>query len=303
MALPANLLLLNLLRLPEVMPSSLVVTEMAGLVLGTSLGVLGDHTRSLANEIHRRKDMEARLRFILDERTLLLREIHHRVKNNLNVIHSLIGLQLRGLEGERTVEALKDLSRRIYSMSIVHDQLNDAPYTGSLDLGQYIPSLMRNVIASHASPEMAFHCDIADDLPTLSLNRATTLGLILNEVASDSLKRSFTGVSKPAISLQVSVDGENYHFIYSDNGGIPSGIPNELGRDLIRVLARQLDAEFRYNRISGKEFVMQFPLNEPEDALWNGSKQNSSQTRDRALGSPDTKEYDAARIASIASKS
>ena len=107
------------------------------------------------------------------------------------IIHSLIGLQSGYLKDAHSVELLNDLSRRIGSMAFVHDQLNDKPYTGALRLNRYIPSLVEHILSSHTTSEIDVIFRIDDNLPEISLSRATTLGLIINEVLINSLKHAF----------------------------------------------------------------------------------------------------------------
>lgn len=262
LALTSNNVLLILHGLQVYMPENHPVAQITGMLLGTTLGILTSHYKNLGREIVRRREIDDRLRFVLKERTLLLREVHHRVKNNLNVIHSLIGLQSGYLKDAVSVELLNDLSRRIGSMAFVHDQLNDKPYSGSLKLSRYIPSLVEHILSSHSQGKYDVLFNIDGNLPDISLSRATTLGLIINEVIINSLKHAFAHRPNPRIQIAVRVEGSRIVVRINDNGpGFdPDKVHPGLGSSLIRTLTRQLEGEFSYTLIAGCEFSLEFPV-------------------------------------------
>jgi two-component sensor histidine kinase len=213
--------------------------------------------------------IDERLRFALKERTLLLREVHHRVKNNLNVIHSLIGLQIGNLKDASSVDLLNDLSRRIGSMAFVHDQLNERPYTGALRLSRYIPTLVDHILASHTAGEVAASYRIDDEIPDLSLSRATALGLIVNEVVVNSLKHAFGSVTNPDLSIKAKSSRDFITLTITDNGpGIhPESVRPGLGFGLIQALARQLEGEYQYITTAGTEFSLSIPVEDLSNPL------------------------------------
>ena len=264
LGLISNNLLLIFRGFPEYMPENHPVALITGLVLGTTLGILASHYRSLGQEIIRRRVIDARLRNALKERSLLLREVHHRVKNNLNVIHSLIGLQSGYLKDAHSVELLNDLSRRIGSMAFVHDQLNDKPYTGALRLNRYIPSLVEHILSSHTTSEIDVIFRIDDNLPEISLSRATTLGLIINEVLINSLKHAFADTADPRIQIAAVSEGERIIIRINDNGPgyNPKAVTKGLGSSLIEALVRQLEGEYGYTLVAGTEFSLDIPVDD-----------------------------------------
>lgn len=261
-ALTSNNVLLILRGLPEFMPENHPVAQITGLILGATLGILTSHYKNLGLEIVRRLEIDNRLRFVLKERTLLLREVHHRVKNNLNVIHSLIGLQSGYLKDAVSVELLNDLSRRIGSMAFVHDQLNDKPYSGSLKLSRYIPSLVEHILSSHSPGKIDAVFNLDENLQDLSLSRATTLGLVINEVITNSLKHAFPGHPDPKLQIAVVSNGDHIVLRINDNGpGFnPDSVQQGLGSSLIETLVRQLEGEFNYTVLAGCEFSLEIPV-------------------------------------------
>lgn len=264
LALTSNNTLLILRGLPEFMPENHPVAQITGLVLGATLGILTSHYKNLGQEIVRRREIDDRLRFVLKERTLLLREVHHRVKNNLNVIHSLIGLQSGYLKDAVSVELLNDLSRRIGSMAFVHDQLNDKPYSGSLKLDRYIPSLVGHILSSHSPGKIEVNFNLDNNLMDISLSRATTLGLVINEVVTNALKHAFPGHPDPKLQVAVVSKGDHIVMRINDNGPgfSPELAEKGLGSSLIETLVRQLEGEFSYSVIAGCEFSLDIPVEE-----------------------------------------
>ena len=262
LALTTNNALLIIRGLPEFMPENHPVAQITGLVLGTTLGILTSHYKNLGREIVRRREIDDRLRSVLKERTLLLREVHHRVKNNLNVIHSLIGLQSGYLKDAASVELLNDLSRRIGSMAFVHDQLNDKPYSGALKLNRYIPSLVEHILSSHSTAKIETVYQLDENLPEITLSRATSLGLIINEVVTNSLKHAFNNNPDPRLQIVMASEGEHIILRISDNGpGYKlESVTTGLGSSLIEALVRQLEGDCGYSLLAGCEFALEIPV-------------------------------------------
>ena len=269
LGLPANLTMLSILGLVRYMPENHIVAEAAGILLGVTLGSLGGHFRSLGMEILRRREVEERLRGLLKERSLLLREIHHRVKNNLNVIHGLIGLQSGHLTDPECAAKLTSLSSRIYSMSMVHDQLNDLPYGGTLRLSRYIPPLFGHIVHANGHDGVESICRVNDGLPEISLSRATTLGLIVNEVVSNAMMHAFEGLHRGSVELSLGVDTGRYILTVRDDGVGYGGEESrmQLGGSLIRVLSKQLGGRFSYDTGEGTVFTLNFPVESETDIL------------------------------------
>ena len=122
--LPSNLALFALTGHLGFSPASLLIAEISGIVIGTTLGVLGDRFRLLGEEILRRKEIEKELRSALEERNVLIKEIQHRVKNNLGVIKSMLYLMMIRTEEVNCREAFRDMTERLMSMALVQDQLS-----------------------------------------------------------------------------------------------------------------------------------------------------------------------------------
>jgi len=261
LALLMNNSLLILIGLPQFMPENHPVAEIAGIAVGTSMGFLGMHYRRLGREILRRRESEERLRTALADRMLLLRELNHRVKNNLNVIHSLIGLQSGEIADAHCRELLRDLSRRIGSMAFVHDRLNDTPHVGVLQYRRYLPPLVEHILGSYSIDvvDVDFHFD--EGLPDIGLSRATSLGLLVNEVIVNALKHAFADIPEPRLLIRAALSNEGVEIIIADNGSgfDPDRVNRGLGFRLIDALVRQLDGRYRYRFEAGTAFLLDLP--------------------------------------------
>jgi two-component sensor histidine kinase len=264
LGLTSNILLLRFLNLAHYAPDNWLVAQISGILLGLVLGFLGEHFRFLGQEILKRIDTEEKLQKVLKERTLLLREIQHRVKNNLNIIHSLIGLQSTQTDDRQTIDSLEELSRRIGSMAIVHDQFSESSYVGALSMSDYIRALVVRVLDSHDCDYVRVSYELDDDDAAISLSRATPLGLLINEVISNSIKHGFSGINSPSIGIETRRDHGFYVLTIRDNG---TGFSVEetargLGLVLVDTLSRQLGAAYEFLDEEGTVIMLRIPLEE-----------------------------------------
>jgi two-component system, sensor histidine kinase PdtaS len=210
---------------------------------------------------------------LLDTKEWLLRELHHRVKNNLQVMMSLQELQARNLTTEEALTAVTDSSNRLYALSLIHQKLYRPDGSGEIDLGQYIAELLRHLGDAFA-PERPVRLDI-DLSPGIELDvaQAIPLGLILNEAVTNAFKYAFIGVSaedsgpaakSPHIQVNLSWKGsDRIQLIVKDNGRGYYPAPNEskrrsMGFSLMEALAEQLDGEFSVVNAGGLAIIMTF---------------------------------------------
>ncbi len=258
-ALPCNLLLFALIGHPDFSPESKLIAEFSGIVVGTMIGYLSDYYRKCDLEIRRRRETQERLTLALGEKDLLLREVHHRVKNNLSVIKSLISLQAVRSPSEDFRRESRLLMDRIFSISLVQELLYRNRDLGGVDIRDYLETLARNIISGYASREIDFDFRVDMGEVCLPLDTATNLGLIVNEVITNSMKYAFEGVDKPRLSLDLHAEGSHYRLILRDNGrGFdPSAVVSRgLGIQLIETLCGQLHAEFSFSLDGGTRFEL-----------------------------------------------
>lgn len=221
---------------------------------------------SLRVEVRERKVAEKEIQSALKEKELLLKEVHHRVKNNLQVITSLIGLQARQIHDKKLKEKFIETQNRILSISTVHEKLYQSKKLSKIDIDDYITKIMSNLISSFG--EMSVDIQIKRKIEQLQLgiDIAIPCGLILNELISNAIKHAFPEKQKGIIEIRFQKTG-NKHYTLSvrDNGkGIEENRmkqkPGTLGLKIIKTLAKQLSGTIELNTTDGTEFNIEFPV-------------------------------------------
>jgi PAS domain S-box-containing protein len=201
----------------------------------------------VAFDITERKLAEQRLLATVEEKDVLLREIHHRVKNNLAVISSLFYLQSTHTRDPATLELLQESQDRVRSMALVHELLYGSENLAAVDFSQYAADLCAQLIATYspASGLVRFTKDL--EPVRLGIDQAVPCGLVLNEIVSNALKHAFPA-GRPGtvrLTLRRRGEGECLVSVADDGVGLPAGLDlaaaGSLGLRLIRTLARQLD--------------------------------------------------------------
>jgi two-component sensor histidine kinase/predicted hydrocarbon binding protein len=214
-----------------------------------------------------RKKMEEELKRSIKEKELLLKEVHHRVKNNLQIMSSLLRLQIGTLENEAAIEKFKESANRINAMAVLHEMLYRSGSLNDIHLPEYLLSLV-NYLKSlfHDLRHVEATVEAEMNNPHLNIDKAVSCGLMINEIVSNSFKHAFSSTSSPEIRLKIK---EQIHgpFRYSiqvkDNG---SGIPHEkmqaengtFGMQIIHALAGQLDGHINISNQSGTEITIAF---------------------------------------------
>lgn len=204
----------------------------------------------------------------LRERDALLQEIHHRVKNNLQVISSLINMQVRTLHDGSTRAALQQCRSRVETMAQIHEMLYQSKDYSSVPFEKYAKELATRVLsASGLSPdEVTIHFDMQDI--SLAVDQAIPCALILNELISNTLKHAFpTGAGTIRIELRRVADNLIFLCVSDDGVGIPPGFDparsSSLGMQLVVTLAEQLDGRLEIDRAPGAAFRITFPFGAP----------------------------------------
>ncbi|WFN34067.1 PAS domain S-box protein [Methanogenium sp. S4BF] len=195
-------------------------------------------------DITSRKQAEDELRRSLQEKEVLLKEVHHRVKNNMQVISSLISLQADKITDPESLERLRESQNRIKSMALVHESLYQSENLASIDPAGYLRNLTSEVISSY-SLETAITVDFNITVHSMDLDTALPCGLIVNELISNSLKHGFKGRTEGKIVIGLTMKDDEYVLSVRDDGcGLPADfditILDSLGIKLINVLTRQM---------------------------------------------------------------
>jgi two-component sensor histidine kinase len=218
-------------------------------------------TRSLLYAVHRKRN-EDTLRSSLEEKEILLREVHHRVKNNLQVINSLLSLVSHKVNDSRTKEILEESRNRVLSMAIVHEQLYRTRNFAAIDLGEYLEAVARSQWLNSATNPENIRINFTIKEVVIDIDRAIPCGLIVNELMSNALRH---GVKKNGhIEFAVSeLDGIITIHIEDNGPGLPPGLDpmhaKTLGFELVQVLLSQLDGALAVNNQKGASFTVTFP--------------------------------------------
>ncbi|MFB2623821.1 hypothetical protein FVF72_00550 [Methanothermobacter sp. KEPCO-1] len=205
---------------------------------------------------------ERRLIESIEEKELLLREIHHRVKNNLQVISSLLNLQSSYIDDPEIRGVLRDSQGRIMSMSMIHEKLYRSGNLIDIDVRSYIEGLVRNIMFSYMKPEQSVDLIFEIDDINLNVDTIMPLGLIVNELVTNALKYAFPD-GEGEVRVSLSREGEGFLLTVADNGvGLPDDFNlddlKSLGMLLVRNLTDQLNGELDYSSDSGTEFRVRF---------------------------------------------
>ena len=225
-----------------------------------------DDVVAIVRNITTFSEVDRALRASLREKEVLLQEVHHRVKNNLQIVNSLINMQLRRLTEASTRETLEQCQHRVQAIALIHEQLYQSKSLADVPLADYVGRLARDILkaasvpANHVALELAI-ADIA-----LPIDKAIPCGLILNELITNALKHAFPGGRQGSIRIQaeVLVDG-NVQLVIADSGvGLPAGFAikrcQSMGLQLVNTLAEQLDAQLEVYTRGGTFFQLTFPV-------------------------------------------
>jgi len=225
-------------------------------------------TISAASDITKLKEVETKLQTSLVEKEILLREVHHRVKNNLSVVDSLLSMQARYINDVEALRAISDSQRRIHTMSLIHEQLYQSHDVDKVDFCEYLQRLVGNLYSSTSfnANRVELKLDIKPTL--LNIDTAISMGLIVNELLTNAFKYAFPNNMAGLIEviLYESTDPRNLHLVIRDNGiGIPKDVDfngtTSLGLRLVRILAQQLRANLDLACSVGTSFHFTFQEN------------------------------------------
>ena len=217
------------------------------------------------NELAERKRAEDQLKLSLKEKEVLLKEIHHRVKNNLQVISSVLRLQSDYVRDEKILALFNDSQNRIRSMALIHEKLYQSSNLLKINFDEYIRDLTDNLIRSYVSFSSAVTLTTNAIGVWLNIDTAIPCGLIINELVSNSLKHAFLETNQEneiQISITSAHDNE-FTLIVRDNGiGFPEDIDfrntESLGLELVCIFTEQLDGTIELDRSNGTAFVITF---------------------------------------------
>jgi len=211
---------------------------------------------------------EEEIKKSLLEKEALLKEIHHRVKNNLQVICSMLNLQLPYIKDEKAIEIFKESQNRIYSMALIHEKLYLSESLAKIDLSEYIRTLVNNLFLSYGITERLVRSYINIDNVQLGIDKVIPCALIINELVSNSLTHAFPGSKRMEgngelhIEIRSGTSGELTVKVKDNGVGVPEGFEiqrcESLGLKLVSVLVKQLKGDIQFISGKGIEFTIKF---------------------------------------------
>jgi two-component sensor histidine kinase len=208
------------------------------------------------------------------------KEIHHRIKNNLQVISSLLDLQAEKFKDRKDImdsevlDAFREIQHRVISMALIHEELHEGNGGDTVGFSSYLGKLIENIFLTYrlGNTDISLNMDLEENF-FFDMDTAVPLGMIINELFSNSLKHAFSGRAKGEIQIKLRREGNkkncckstSYTLDVSDNGvGIPENFEikslNSLGFQLVASLVDQLDGEFDLKRDNGMKFTMRFTV-------------------------------------------
>ncbi len=194
----------------------------------------------------------------LKEKEVLIKEIHHRVKNNLQIISSILNLQADKNNHPEISIILKDAQQRIASMALTHQMLYQKSTLSTVGMKEYVETLIKQISGSFELPNIKLETNIACENRVMDLDTAIPLGLLINELMTNAFKHAFVGRESGLISVSLKNTLKDCHLIIKDNGvGLPADAEktgSSLGMELIHILVEQLNCELHIERGEGTSF-------------------------------------------------
>lgn len=220
----------------------------------------------LTQQIYERTMAEEQLRNSLEEKDTLLKEVHHRVKNNLQVISSLLRLQLTSVNNPQMTELIQDSQSRIHSMALVHELLYQSEDFSTIDLGEYLEFLTHSLMASYQSKSQHISINTQCYSFNVTIEIAITCGLLLNEIVSNAIKHAFPTQEIGTIDVSINpLDDQNTLLIVQDDGiglqekQVADTARSSLGLKLIDSFINQLNAQVKVSVDSGTRYEITIP--------------------------------------------
>jgi len=219
----------------------------------------------IARDTTDRKRAEERLAASLKEKEVLLREIHHRVKNNMQVIVSLLGMHSRGTDDTRLGQVFDDCRDRVNAMSLIHEALYLSDDLARIDFEVYVKKLCRNLNQAHGASGKGIEVTVERCNVSLDMDQGIAVGMVISELVSNVFKHAFPLGKGGMATISLSgLEGEEVELIVQDDGkGMPPEIdilnPQSLGLRLtVAAVTRELDGSIEVERDGGTRFVIRF---------------------------------------------
>lgn len=218
----------------------------------------------LESKERKRKEAEEFLKKSLEEKEVLLREVHHRVKNNMQIISSILRMQSRTIDDPKLRNILQESQNRIHSMALIHENLYNNDTLANIKFSNYVQSLSGNIARTYANQKALVTFDFQIEDAYLPIDVAIPCGLIINELISNSFKYAFINRKQGVIGIQFTkqINGNYQLVIFDDGVGINQNLDisktKSLGMKIIHKLVKQLDGELKTDFTNGTKFIFTF---------------------------------------------
>jgi PAS domain S-box-containing protein len=218
--------------------------------------------RGIIIDISELKNAEEKIVASLKEKEVLLQEIHHRVKNNMQIISSLLSLQATHTGSEEAAEILKESRGRVKSMAMIHEKLYHSHNLSQLNIEEYLNNLVQDILRSYSGVSSRITANVEVEDVYLNIDTALPMGLLVNELISNSIKHAFPE-GKGDIDVKLELNGNEYILTVSDNGiGLPEDVDpfhaSSLGLKLVVSLSIQLEGNLEVRRDGETSFILTF---------------------------------------------
>ena len=219
--------------------------------------------RGVVVDITALKEAENKIKASLKDKEVLIKEVHHRVKNNMQIISSLLNLQIKYVNDNEAVNALKESQNRVKSMAMIHEKLYLSKDLTQINFVDYIESLVSNLFYSYNINNSNIKPLLEIDNINLNMETAIPCGLIISELVSNSLKYAFPDGKQGELLVSLKSKDNYYELTVRDNGiGLPEELTVDhaktLGLKLVNILTGQIDGEITINRKIGTEYIINF---------------------------------------------
>ncbi|MBF0509300.1 MAG: PAS domain S-box protein [Deltaproteobacteria bacterium] len=221
----------------------------------------------LVTDVTERKQAEAQIKASLQEKDVLLKEIHHRVKNNLQIISSLLDMTSMQTSNREAIELLADAKAKVHTMALIHKQLYQSERFDMINMESHVRSLADFLSQAYQATAKAIHVSIIPSTVQLTINQAIPCALVLNELLSNVFKHAFKNRPGGEVEVAINEPSENLIMIrVKDNGaGLPEQLdtqnPVSMGLELVVTLIQaQLHGTIRFEQDGGTEVIMEFPI-------------------------------------------
>ena len=217
-------------------------------------------------DISDRKHKEESIQASLREKDILLGEIHHRVKNNLQIVHSLLDLQSTNIVDAQVLGMLRESQNRVRSMALIHQTLYESKDFARVDFRNFLDTLLPTLVSSYGVGSERIRLGVELTEVLLPINAAIPCGLVVNELVSNALKHAFPGQSRGEITISLAYEGDQQVLLTVSDTGV--GVPAEfdidrtttLGLQLVALLVDQLGGTLTIRRCDPTRFELRFPV-------------------------------------------